>query len=122
MTLVTTNYDLPQYSPSLAAPDYSFEPSCGEYTLQVTPRAIRPPPESTWIKRAGKATVVLHNQEENTKVPSYGRGGSVAGSILFDYNERICKVVLKVCHIPDTPLIRKDPDCLSLFRYRSAAG
>lgn len=79
---------LPHYSPSRAAPAYSFEPICGERTLQLTPRT-RPLPESTYIKRSGKTTVVLHNQEENAKIPTYGRGGTIAGSVLFDHSEQI---------------------------------
>lgn len=98
MTSLAMDLNLPQYSPSRAAPEYSFEPTCGECTLQLTPRT-RPLPESTYIKRSGKTTVVLHNQEENARVPTYGRGGTIAGSILLDHNEHIHRVILKVRQI-----------------------
>lgn len=104
------DYELPQYSPSVPAPDYTFEPACGEWVLEYTPRSTQPAPESTFIKQAGKITVVLHNQEENATTPSYGRGATVAGSVLLDSSDNICEVVLKV-HLPTTfSVFKQDPD------------
>jgi hypothetical protein len=88
---------LPQYSPSVSAPSYSFEPTCGERTLEVTPRPLRLLAESIYIKQSGKTTVILHNQEENVKIPSYGREGAISGSGLFHSSNDICEVVLEVC-------------------------
>lgn len=88
--------ELPRYSASVPTPDYSFEPGCGERTLEETPRSLRPVTESTYIKQSGKTTVVLHNQEENARMPSYGREGAISGSVLFDSSDNICEVGLEV--------------------------
>lgn len=108
---------LPRYSPSSPAPDYSVEPACGERTLEQTPRSTRPPPESTFIKKSGKTTVILHNQEAGASIPTYGRNATVAGSVLFDSADCISEVVLHVCclapiyaHIVNIPLTLSSPD------------
>jgi len=88
-------FDLPQYSTSGPAPDYSFKPACGERTLQRTPCAIRSTTETAFIRKSGKTTVVLYNQEDNVKMPSYGREALVAGSLLFDSSDSICEVVFE---------------------------
>jgi len=89
------SFDLPQYSITGPAPDYSFEPACGERTLQQTPSSIRPTTETTFIRKSGSITVVLHNQEDGVRMPSYGRAALIAGSLLFDSNDSICEVVLQ---------------------------
>ncbi|KAF9444328.1 hypothetical protein P691DRAFT_807517 [Macrolepiota fuliginosa MF-IS2] len=96
MSLPTPDCDLPRYSPSAPVPDYSFEPTCGERILERTPRSVRPTPESTFVKSVGKTTVVLHNQEENAAIPTYGRTATISGSVLFDSDDRTCEVVLKI--------------------------
>lgn len=96
MTSSVKGFDLPRYSASVPAPDYSFEPLCGERTLEQTPRQTRPAPESTFIRRSGKSTVVLHNQEDNVRMPSYGRGAPIAGSVLFDSSSNVYEVVLEI--------------------------
>jgi hypothetical protein len=86
----------PRYSTSIPAPEYSVEPICGERTLQQTPRSSQPVAESTYIRHSRKTTVVLHNQEENAKMPSYGRGASITGSVLFESDDSVSKVVVEV--------------------------
>ncbi|KAJ3570108.1 hypothetical protein NP233_g4618 [Leucocoprinus birnbaumii] len=90
-------FQLPQYSPSAPAPGYSCQPACGELSLEQTPRQARPVAESTFIRRCGKSTLaVLYNQEENIKLPAYGREAPIAGSILFDSADDVCEVVLEI--------------------------
>lgn len=89
---------LPEYSPSLPAPAYSFEPSADEQRLELTPRQGRngAPLSSTFVKRLGKATLVLHDQEDDVRIPSYGRNSVVRGVLCFDDPANITDVVIKV--------------------------
>lgn len=89
-------FELPRYSATAPAPDYSYEPGCGERTLQQAPRSSRQVANSSLIKHSGKTTVVLHNQVERAKIPSYGRGAAISGSLLFDTSDNISEVALQV--------------------------
>ncbi|KAF5309350.1 hypothetical protein D9611_014027 [Ephemerocybe angulata] len=79
---MNTSFDLPSYSPSIPAPLYSCEPSLDEQRLQLTPgtAATRRTPTGSYIKRNGKITVILNEQEEGIDYPSYGRHGPINGT------------------------------------------
>ncbi|KAF8635979.1 hypothetical protein AX15_000143 [Amanita polypyramis BW_CC] len=89
---------LPDYSPSTPAPAYSFEPSFGEQRLQLTPRHGRyhPPLTTSILRRLKKATLVLHGQETDAKIPSYGRNDEISGALCFDDPANITDVTIKV--------------------------
>ncbi|KAJ7069546.1 hypothetical protein C8F01DRAFT_1078096 [Mycena amicta] len=77
---------LPIYSPSLPSPCYSLDPAHDETILDVSPyhRSPRPLPTGIFTKPCGSATVVLLNQQVGVRVPSYGRRGSVRGTLMLD--------------------------------------
>lgn len=88
---------LPEYSPSPPAPAYSLEPSEDEQRLELAPRHGRNGSlSSTFIKRLGKATLVLHDQQDDVRIPSYERNGIVRGSLCFDDPTNITDVIVKV--------------------------
>lgn len=88
---------LPEYSPSPPAPAYSFEPSADEQRLDLTPRqGMNGPLSSTFVKRLSKATLVLHDQEDDVRIPSYGRNSVVRGELCIDNSANITDVVVKV--------------------------
>lgn len=87
----------PSYSPSLPAPKYSCEPSCDEQRLEQTPRSgRRPTPTGTFVRKSGKATLVLNDQEDNARQPSYGRHGVISGTLILEEYSSVSEVVLKV--------------------------
>ncbi|KAJ4469264.1 hypothetical protein J3R30DRAFT_3409741 [Lentinula aciculospora] len=91
---------LPSYSPSRLPPSYSLHSLDGEETLAQTCRFNSSSHSTgTFTKQYGDITVVLSEQDEDADVPSYGRQGLVAGSIIFDSSlktEDIVAVILKV--------------------------
>ncbi|TFK70937.1 hypothetical protein BDN72DRAFT_818177 [Pluteus cervinus] len=102
MATLTTTLDqlqpppLPIYSPSLPAPEYSYEPSSGEQRLDHTPNARRRIPTGTFVRKQGKVTIVLNDQEDNVQIPVYGRHGLISGTILIEEYLSIAEVTLKV--------------------------
>ncbi|KAF8823180.1 hypothetical protein HHX47_DHR10000253 [Lentinula edodes] len=91
---------LPSYSPSRSPPSYSPHSRDGEETLAQTCRFHSSlHATGTFTKHHGDVTVVLSEQDEDVDVPSYGRHGLLAGSIILDSSlkiEDIVAVVLKV--------------------------
>ncbi|KAF9013315.1 hypothetical protein BDQ17DRAFT_1231603 [Cyathus striatus] len=89
---------LPGYAPPSPVPSYSYEPSCGERRLDHTPqpRATRPPPTGSYIKKSGKTTIILSEQEEDIELPTYGRHAVVNGTLCLDASESISEVALKL--------------------------
>lgn len=88
--------ELPIYTPSSPSPSYTCELASGESRLEHTPRS-RPAPTSLFIKKAGKTTIVLDEQEQNATTPIYGRGATISGNLFLEQSESILEVVLKVC-------------------------
>ena len=65
--------------------------------MDLTPRqGINGPLSSTFVKRLSKATLVLHDQEDDVRVPSYGRNSVVRGVLCIDNSANIIDVVVKV--------------------------
>ncbi|KAF6755773.1 hypothetical protein DFP72DRAFT_989896 [Ephemerocybe angulata] len=95
---MNTSFDLPSYSPSVPAPLYSCEPSLDEQRLQLTPgtAATRRTPNGSYIKKNGKITVILNEQEEGIDYPSYGRHGPINGTLLVDDSEMVTEVEVKI--------------------------
>ncbi|KDR82874.1 hypothetical protein GALMADRAFT_238508 [Galerina marginata CBS 339.88] len=96
--------ELPSYSPSSPSPSYSCDLARGERLLEHTPRASRLASTSLFIKKAGKTTVVLNEQEDGATIPSYGRQAIISGQMLLEQSESIVEVVLKVKAKLDTTI------------------
>lgn len=97
----------PVYTPSGPSPSYSCEPGCNEQRLQHTPRFNQPIPTGTFTKKSGKMTVTLLEQEDDAKIPTYGRHGLISGAIYLEKCEMISRVSLKVGFIgPCTRFLR----------------
>ncbi|CAA7262973.1 unnamed protein product [Cyclocybe aegerita] len=88
--------ELPSYSPSVPVPSYSFELACGEQRLEHTPRVVHPPPTSVFVKKIGRTTVVLNEQEEGVSVPTFGRSAHISGTVCFEESCSVLGVVLQV--------------------------
>ncbi|KAJ2917041.1 hypothetical protein MD484_g3397, partial [Candolleomyces efflorescens] len=112
--------DLPSYSPSVPAPLYSCEPACDEQRLQLTPStsAGHRTPTGTFIKRSGKATVLLGDQEEGAESPSYGRHGDINGTLLLDESETVTEVELKIEGKLDTTISEGGGKSTTLIKQR----
>jgi hypothetical protein len=89
---------LPLYSPSHPSPCYSQDPAYDETRLELSPGiGTRPLPTGTFTKAYGSATIVLLDQEPDSRVPSYGRQASVRGSLLLEQDtNNISEIVAKV--------------------------
>ncbi|PPQ92850.1 hypothetical protein CVT25_004338 [Psilocybe cyanescens] len=95
---IASSSELPSYSPSTPSPSYSCELACGERLLEQTPRtrSSRPASTSLFIKKAGKTTIVLNEQEDGATIPRYGRQGIISGSVFLENTENIVDVTIKV--------------------------
>lgn len=95
MSESTLQLEPPRYSPSLPSPDYSVKPADGEHLIDHglggTPVA-----NSTFIKKFGRTTVVLNEQEEGTTTPTFGRHADISGHLFFEQGHDILDVTLKV--------------------------
>ncbi|KAF4617120.1 hypothetical protein D9613_005967 [Agrocybe pediades] len=87
--------ELPVYTPSSPSPSYTCDLAYGESRLEHTPRT-RPAPTSLFIKKAGKTTIVLNEQEDGAMTPTYGRGATISGNLFLEHSEDILEVTLKV--------------------------
>ncbi|KAJ7625269.1 hypothetical protein DFH06DRAFT_1304911 [Mycena polygramma] len=90
---------LPLYSPSHPSPCYSLDPACDETRLHLSPTrtGTRLLPTGIFTKACGSATVVLLDQDSTARVPSYGRRGSVKGSLILEQDANlVCEVVAKL--------------------------
>lgn len=85
---------LPSYTPPAPLPSYSSDPTCGEQRLDHTPRhMLSNRLTSVFTRRAGKATIVLTEQEEGTSTPTYGRTSAVTGAISLENRQNVLEVV-----------------------------
>ncbi|CAA7259055.1 unnamed protein product [Cyclocybe aegerita] len=79
-------------------PSYSNQPSPDEETVAYTPRgpAGAPHPQGTFVRKWPQATLILTDQEEGTRLPTYGRGGKIMGELGLASAERVVRVSVKV--------------------------
>jgi hypothetical protein len=86
---------LPAYSPSSPVPSYAPEPAHDERRIQHTPRThLRP--TGTYMKRSGRDTVVLTEQDASAEAPTYGRHDSINGFVNLEERDTVSEIVLKV--------------------------
>ncbi|KAJ6501815.1 hypothetical protein DFH09DRAFT_1441489 [Mycena vulgaris] len=95
---VASSSVLPPYSPSPAVPSYSPDPAHDEQRVEHTPgRTTRlPRPTGNYIAKCGRDAVVLIEQEENAKLPTYGRHASIKGFVTLEDRETVSEIVLKI--------------------------
>ncbi|KAH6902292.1 hypothetical protein BKA70DRAFT_1435042 [Coprinopsis sp. MPI-PUGE-AT-0042] len=88
----------PSYTPSQPAPLYSDSPISGEQSLQYTPRVGGSwmLPQSHYVKRVGKTTIVLDHQEEDARIPQYRQTGIISGYIQLLDVPRVSEVTLSI--------------------------
>lgn len=98
---------LPEYSPSSPAPGYSDELLLGEERLEHTPRPdrLRPTPTGVFVKKAGRTSIVLNEQEDGVRVPSYGRHAVVSGAVCLENPSIVEEVTVKVS---EARIVRRD--------------
>lgn len=97
---IPSSSELPSYSPSSPSPSYTCQLGSGERLLEHTPQSRSSRQHtSLFIKKAGRTTVILNDQEDGTTMPTYGRQATVSGNLLLEQSESILEVVLKVCRL-----------------------
>ncbi|KAK2459696.1 hypothetical protein APHAL10511_008341 [Amanita phalloides] len=110
---------LPDYSPSPPAPPYSFEPSTDELRLEFAPqRRVGPLSGRALLKRLGQTTLVLHDQADDSSIPSYGRNSVIRAVICFDNSANITSVSVKIRGAVDTTLSEFGAKTKQLLRHR----
>jgi len=79
-------------------PTYSTVPYDNEETVAFTPRlgSSDSSPHGNYVKNWPQATLILIDQEEETRLPTYGRGGRIAGELALVSTERVVRVSVKV--------------------------
>jgi hypothetical protein len=77
-------------------PSYSSHPSADEETVAFTPRAAVTLPQGTFVMEWPQAKLVLMDQEDGARLPSYGRYGQVIGELGLKYTTSIVSVTAKV--------------------------
>ncbi|KAJ6620974.1 hypothetical protein B0H10DRAFT_2215513 [Mycena sp. CBHHK59/15] len=87
---------LPPYTQFAKVPCYSPEPARDELILEQTPRSRARAPTGNYLKKSGRDTVILTEQDENAEYPTYGRQGTISGLISVESRESVSEVVLKV--------------------------
>lgn len=82
--------------PSLP-PTYSTVPYAGEETVAFTPRVGIAPPTGTFKRDWPQATLILKDQEEGTRLPTYGRNARIVGELGVKNVETVARVTVTVC-------------------------
>ncbi|KAF7328020.1 hypothetical protein MKEN_00382900 [Mycena kentingensis (nom. inval.)] len=95
--------DLPLYEPPThpaalpePIPDYSPEPAPDEVRL-IARRSTQSSLTGVFTNAFGAATLVLLGQEDGAEIPSYGRQGTLKGTIILEKDtSSICQVAVKL--------------------------
>ncbi|KAJ6629305.1 hypothetical protein B0H10DRAFT_2208720 [Mycena sp. CBHHK59/15] len=86
---------LPPYTPSPPVPSYSPEPAHNERRVEHTPRRAHAH-TGNYIKKHGRETVILTDQDDKAEFPMYGRHASINGFVTVEDRETVSEVVLKI--------------------------
>lgn len=81
---------------SSSPPVYSTQPHEDEETVASTPRVGLTTPQGTFIRQWGQATLILKDQEDGTRLPTYNRHGRIIGEIELKNTDRIIRITVKV--------------------------
>jgi hypothetical protein len=83
----------------LVPPDYSPEPLPDEETVTFTPRVRShnsSSPHGHFTRQWPQATLILRDQDPETRLPTYGRGGRIVGELGLTNPEKIERVTIKL--------------------------
>jgi hypothetical protein len=117
-TMAATVIILPPYTPSPPVPSYSPEPAHDERRVEHTPRSRTRPPAGNYIKKSGRETLVLTEQEEAAEHPTYGRHATISGFLALEDRETVSEVVLKVSFF-SLDIVTESVSSFALHRSRA---
>ncbi|KAF5321720.1 hypothetical protein D9619_001936 [Psilocybe cf. subviscida] len=83
----------------LVPPNYSPEPLPDEETVSFTPRVHSHTSSSShghFTRQWPQATLILRDQDPETRLPTYGRGGRIVGELGLTNPEKIERVTIKL--------------------------
>ncbi|KAH9485031.1 hypothetical protein JR316_0001935 [Psilocybe cubensis] len=83
-------------APSPDPPVYSTQPHEDEETVASTPRVGSITPQGTFIRQWGQATLILKDQENGARLPTYSRNGRITGEIELKNTDKIIRVTAKL--------------------------
>ncbi|KAF8967900.1 hypothetical protein BDZ97DRAFT_1903155 [Flammula alnicola] len=83
-------------APASLPPTYSIQPYTDEETVAFTPRAGIATPHGHFVRQWPQATLILKDQDPETRLPTYSRGGRVIGELGITNPDRIIKVTVKL--------------------------
>lgn len=87
----------PEYASPSDAPTYSAEPYAEECRLAFTPRyQLHTPRNGTVAKKNKAVSVVFHEQDEGSSMPSYVQRESVRGDVILEKPEKVTHVFVQV--------------------------
>ncbi|KAJ7192912.1 hypothetical protein GGX14DRAFT_379642 [Mycena pura] len=108
---------LPHYTSTVSLPEYSPNLRHGERLLTQTLSGREPSrPTGAYVRRCGRETLVLFNQQPGVHSPVYGRGARVCGEIRIESPECISSVVLQMRGKMDVTL--KNRGCTAMRTLR----
>ncbi|KAF8161225.1 hypothetical protein B0H34DRAFT_781810 [Crassisporium funariophilum] len=95
---------LPPYSGGRASgsatpirpPSYSIQPLANEETVAFTPRVGATTPHGNFVRHWPQATLILKDQDEDARLPMYGRGGRVIGELGVANTDKVVRVTIKL--------------------------
>ncbi|KAJ7121631.1 hypothetical protein C8R44DRAFT_705551 [Mycena epipterygia] len=87
---------LPPYTPAGLVPSYSPEPGHNERLIEHTPRSKSRVFTGNYLKKSGRDTLVLTDQDASAEFPTYGRQALINGFVSLGDRETVSKVVLTV--------------------------
>lgn len=90
-TAILPAYDLP--------PQYTSSPQPDETTVAHNRRQGIRNTDGRFIRHWGDITLVLKEQDSDTRYPVYSRGGNVDGEIGFNGQIGLVEVFVKVCEV-----------------------
>ncbi|KAF9526600.1 hypothetical protein CPB83DRAFT_769882 [Crepidotus variabilis] len=99
-------------SPEIEPPRYSTQPTLNEETVAYTPRHSESRgPDSSFIKQWSQATLILKHQEEDQRLPTYGRNSIIEGELGLKNPDRVTSVSIKLFGQMASTAV--DSECLS---------
>lgn len=81
---------------SASPPIYSTQPHEDEETIASTPRVGLTTPQGTFIRQWGQATLILKDQEDGARLPTYNRHGRIIGEVGLKNTDKVIRVTAKV--------------------------
>ncbi|KDR75755.1 hypothetical protein GALMADRAFT_68348 [Galerina marginata CBS 339.88] len=89
-------HDVAGLSVTSLPPTYSTQPYENEETVAFTPRVGNSTPHGTFTRTWPQATLILKDQDEGVRLPTYGRHGRVIGELGLKNTDKIVRVTVKL--------------------------